>query len=270
MKRLYELLTCVLFGCAGGSGDSATPSGHPSVDYDIVYVRYPRAGDFTNVGMPAGEKPYHISGGADLMLLHPDGSDEILVDCDETQTVLDPTISFDGQWVYYVKLSGLVPTESIHKQQGAGFIYKMRLDGSVQEIQLTDGSSGFETGKLAGNGAADEAALTARFGFRDLAPAPLPGGKILLLSNREAIVTKDQKLGGSTGSPHETASQLYVMDDHDGSHPNLNLRLIGHSGVHTAQHPIVLRDGRIMYTTWDDAGVQETYGSATLFVCDMC
>src|SRR5207245_206915 len=54
----------------------------PSVkyDYDIVYVRAHRAGDtthqsfYTEIARPVFMKP-----GADLMLLHPDGSEEVLV-----------------------------------------------------------------------------------------------------------------------------------------------------------------------------------------------
>src|ERR1051325_802320 len=49
-------------------------------DYDIVYVRAPRAGDkvhkrfYTDFSQPVTMEP-----GADLMLLHPDGSEEQLV-----------------------------------------------------------------------------------------------------------------------------------------------------------------------------------------------
>src|SRR6266487_3062228 len=50
------------------------------LDYDIVYVRAPRAGDrvhkrfFTDFSSPVTMEP-----GADLMLIHPDGSEELLV-----------------------------------------------------------------------------------------------------------------------------------------------------------------------------------------------
>src|SRR6516165_10082978 len=48
-------------------------------DYDIVYVRAPRKGDkgrtrWTEIAHPALMDP-----GADLMLLHPDGKEEVLV-----------------------------------------------------------------------------------------------------------------------------------------------------------------------------------------------
>ena len=50
-------------------------------DYDIVYVRAKRAGDeihkrfYTDFSQPVTMEP-----GADLMLLHPDGSEEVLVE----------------------------------------------------------------------------------------------------------------------------------------------------------------------------------------------
>ena len=57
-------------------------------DYDIVYVRAPRAGDevhkrfYTDFSAPITMEP-----GADLMLLRPDGSEELLVK--------------GGRWEYY-------------------------------------------------------------------------------------------------------------------------------------------------------------------------
>ena len=38
--------------------------------------------------------------GADLMLLHPDGTEEVLVGGGQG-SVTDPMVSFDGEWVYY-------------------------------------------------------------------------------------------------------------------------------------------------------------------------
>src|SRR5689334_6678803 len=76
-------------------------------DYDIVYVRAPRKGDkvrtvWTEIAHPALMDP-----GADLMLLHPDGSEEVLVPGGENSSVTDPFVSFDGEWVYYSHIRGL-------------------------------------------------------------------------------------------------------------------------------------------------------------------
>src|SRR5688572_1142101 len=78
-------------------------SADPSVryDYDIVYVRAPRAGDekhkrfYTDFSQPVTMEP-----GADLMRLRPDGTEELLV-AGGDGSITDPMVSFDGQWVYY-------------------------------------------------------------------------------------------------------------------------------------------------------------------------
>src|SRR5436190_4394188 len=80
-------------------------------DYDIVYVRARRAGDkvhkrfYTDIATPVTLEP-----GADLMLLHPDGREELLV-AGGDGAVTDPVVSFDGQWVFYTHIPTL---------QGAG------------------------------------------------------------------------------------------------------------------------------------------------------
>src|SRR5688500_5317909 len=75
--------------------------------YDIVYVRPDRAGDevhmryHTDVSQLVTMEP-----GADLMLLHPDGSEELLVE-GGNGSITDPMISFAGEWVYYSYLYDL-------------------------------------------------------------------------------------------------------------------------------------------------------------------
>jgi len=71
------------------------------VDYDIVYIRQLRLGDNINTLWPEVFHPARLDAGADLILLHPDGSEEILVDCDVC-SVTDPFVSFDAQWFFLV------------------------------------------------------------------------------------------------------------------------------------------------------------------------
>jgi hypothetical protein len=71
------------------------------VDYDIVYVRAPRFGDSNNSLWPEVFHPARLDPGADLMLLHSDGTEEKLV-TGGLGSVSDPFISFDGRWCYYV------------------------------------------------------------------------------------------------------------------------------------------------------------------------
>ena len=49
------------------------------LDYDIVYVRAPRKGDAVGTNWTEISNPVYMDPGADLMLLHPDGSEEVLV-----------------------------------------------------------------------------------------------------------------------------------------------------------------------------------------------
>src|SRR5215510_10216660 len=75
-------------------------------DYDIVYVRAPRtAKDRTGkerlaMVWPDASEPFNIRASTDLMLLHPDGKDELLV-AGAPGAIADPYVSFDAQWVYY-------------------------------------------------------------------------------------------------------------------------------------------------------------------------
>ena len=72
----------------------------PQVNYDIVYVRQERFGDQTFTWWPEVFHPARLDAGADLMLLHADGSEEVLVD-GGIGGVTDPVVSFDGQSVYF-------------------------------------------------------------------------------------------------------------------------------------------------------------------------
>src|SRR5690606_3197266 len=121
------------------------------VDYDIVYVKQPRFGDVVNTIWPEIAHPGRIDYGADLMLLHPDGSEETLVDC-EVCSVTDPVISFDAQWVYYSLFHDVSPG-NLNTQRGrlpyhGADIFRMHLQ-TRQIQQLTHGEFTPNTG--AGN-----------------------------------------------------------------------------------------------------------------------
>src|SRR5215212_6254050 len=77
-------------------------------DYDIVYVRAPRTapgkGGKEQIAMvwPDASQPFQIRASTDLMLLHPDGKDEVLV-AGAPGAIADPYVSFDAKWVYYTR-----------------------------------------------------------------------------------------------------------------------------------------------------------------------
>lgn len=285
--RLFWLLLLSLSVAAllysAPSANAATPQS-VGIDYDIVYVRYPRRGDNITIELPDGENPYSIIPGADLVLLRPDGSEEILVDCrvegeesiaggEANCSVQDPMISFDGNWVYYAKYEamGVIPANKFSTAwrtlTANSLLFKMALNvpaNQRQEIQLTTVGNGFATDKLAGNDASD---AINNFGIRDLGVTPLADGRLLFTSNRDAVVSYRQGVKGSVSNVSgATVSQIYIMDDHDGSTPNKNLHLVGHGNLNHIQHPVMLKDGRVLFTNWDDAGLRAEYATATLYI----
>ncbi len=94
-------------------------------DYDIVYVRTPRKGNAPHSSRwPDASLPLNVDAGGDLMLLHPDGSEERLV-AGGKGSVTDPFVSFDGEWVYYSLFSDLKDRNS--KGGAAADIYKVHV-----------------------------------------------------------------------------------------------------------------------------------------------
>src|SRR5215813_12140153 len=107
------LLTGSLAGKPGGKGpfnvEVPKVSTDPTIkyDYDIVYVRTPRKDNAPHSSRwPDASLPLNVDAGGDLMLLHPDGSEELLV-AGGKGSVTDPYVSFDGEWVYYAQLEDL-------------------------------------------------------------------------------------------------------------------------------------------------------------------
>src|SRR5437879_4886028 len=73
-------------------------------DYDIVYVRAPRfvkgkdGKDHQAQVWPDAGTPHSLKASTDLMLLHPDGSEEMLV-AGGQGAIADPYVSVDANWV---------------------------------------------------------------------------------------------------------------------------------------------------------------------------
>jgi hypothetical protein len=214
-------------------------------DYDIVYVRGKRAGDkvhkrfYTDIATPVTLEP-----GADLMLLHPDGSEELLV-AGGDGAVTDPVVSFDGEWVFYTLIHTLKGAGPWQPPLKGADIYKMHVK-SRRIVRLThqewtpnlgaaDWSRDFRTA------AKDRTHLG--YGVLNFGAYPLPGGKLVFTSNRNAFRPP-------RGYPR-VALQLFVMDD-DGK----NVEQIGHLNLAGALHPVVLRDGRIIFSSLESQGIR--------------
>ena len=214
-------------------------------DYDIVYVRAPRRGDKGRTFWTEIAHPAIMDAGADLMLLHPDGSEEVLVAGGEDSSITDPFVSLDGQSVYYVHLRGLKGT-SQHGQSpfGGADIYRIHVK-SRKTVRLT------QQVYTPNTGAADWSSDCRKnepgknhlhYGVLNMGPCPLPGGKLVFVSNRNAFRAPKHP------SP---CLQLFVMDE-DGS----NVECIGHLNLGMALHPVVLKDGRIIFSSLESQGLR--------------
>jgi hypothetical protein len=207
-------------------------------DYDIVYVRAPRHGDEARTKWAEFSDPTRMEPGADLMLLHPDGTEELLVS-GKDGSVMDPYVSFDGQSVYFAKFLDAKHTGSD--------LYRLHVP-TRKLVRLTDQTFTPNTG--AANWAKDyrtpEKGKTAlSYGVFNLGPCPVPGGKVAFTSNRNAFVPP-------RGYPKITL-QLFVMDD-DGS----NVEQIGHLNVACALHPVILKDGRLLFSSLESQGAHNS------------
>ncbi|MBI1832465.1 MAG: hypothetical protein HYR84_13560 [Planctomycetes bacterium] len=148
-------------------------------DYDIVYVRAPRLDKdkgrdgkerAAHVWPNAGE-PTSMRSPTDLMLLHPDGSEHILV-AGGKGAIADPYVSFDAQWVYYSYFHDVTG-------HGGADVYKAHVK-SRKVVRLTQQQWTPNTG------VADAKKLPAR-GVYNMHPCPLPGGRIAFTSDRDRI-----------------------------------------------------------------------------------
>jgi hypothetical protein len=202
-------------------------------DFDIVYVRAPRKSPdgrsrWAEVGDPRTMEP-----GADLVLLHPDGTEEILVPVSEKESIADPQVSFDGKSVFFAKMHDALG----HK--GAD-IYKVEV-ATKKVTRLTQQQFTPNTG------AADWSKTPLpSWGVYNLGPCPLPGGRLAFVSDRNAF-----RASNPGYAPNALALQLFVMDE-DGA----NVECIGHLNLGMALHPVTLRDGRIMFSSLESQGLR--------------
>src|SRR5205085_1458890 len=91
-----------------------------------VYVRGLRRGDKVGSAWAEISNPLFMDPGADLMLLHPDGKDEVLVAAGHG-SVADPAVSFDGEWVYYTLFHDLRGASITDTSANGADIYKIHV-----------------------------------------------------------------------------------------------------------------------------------------------
>ena len=190
---------------------------------------------------PDAGEPTNLRASTDLMLLHPDGSEEVLV-AGGKGAIADPFVSFDGEWVYYAYFHDAQrrPRRRRHLQgprqdaQGrppdaAGVHAEHRRRRLVEDCRRPNGKAASTTSD----------------------PCPLPGGRLVFVSNRNGFKAP-------RGYAPTIALQLFVMDD-DGN----NVERIGHLNLGLALHPVILKDGRIMFSSLEVAGAAQPPAGAS-------
>lgn len=216
-------------------------------DYDIVYVRSPRGGDADHSLWSEIAHPALMDPAADLVLLHPDGTEDILVEGGADGAITDPMVSLDGEWVFYSHVRGLRGTSQHGKfPEGGADIFKINLK-SREIVRLTEQRYTPNTG--AADWASDfrsveEGKTRIEHGVLNMGPCPLPGGRIVFTSSRDGFIPPKHP------SPSQ---QLFVMDD-DGK----NVEKIGYLNIGMALHPVVLKDGRIMFSSLESQGLRSS------------
>ncbi|MCB9879575.1 MAG: hypothetical protein H6835_18425 [Planctomycetes bacterium] len=262
MLRINLLVTCLLgasFATAQGLQvephrprrvDVHVPdvAADPSItiDYDIVCLRVPRRGDDEQVSWPEAYAPTCVEPGTDLVVVHPDGVIETLVEAAEHEAVADPSVSFDGEWVFYALFEGVERRDSGLCYGARADVWKVRV-ANRERVRLTHQEYTPNTGAV--DAAHRERAVL------NLGPVEAPGGWVVFTSDRNGFVpprTYTRVRDRGDDSPELTTMQLFRMRS-DGR----DAETIGHLNVNDAMHPTLLRDGRVMFGSFENAGLRD-------------
>jgi hydrazine synthase alpha subunit-like protein len=255
LKKVLFILLSGLFAFLLVAPPAAFRSAAQSLaplDYDIVYVRAPRPGGNVNTFWPDAITPLMPEPGADLMLLHPNGTEEVLFSAGGDGTVIDPYISYDARSAVF---SFFHNARNVNPQRGVNGENALSYDGAdIYRIDLVTRSvtrlTFQEFTPNTGNGADFDCSRPftncPRVGVFNTGPAFLPNGRIVFTSTRDNFVPNKMTNGG------QRAMQLWVMDG-DGK----NTQPIGFLNVSSAIHPFVLRDGRVVFTSWENMGARD-------------
>jgi uncharacterized protein (TIGR03382 family) len=183
----------------------------------------------------------------DLVLREADGSERVLYDCSSTSSdaascaAMDPAVSFDGRTIAFAVFRG--PLEQVSENVDPRVI-DPGASGSGMWIDLPNRVIAAERASLhlvdVATGVVTE--LPSIEGHFDTGPAFLPNGRIVFTSTRDDHRTT---IVFGTGGAGSRGVRLYTVDP-DGR----NLDLAGHHSIGVEEHPFVLRDGRVAYSSW--------------------
>lgn len=260
---LRLLLCLLLLPFAAARADSVNP-----LPYDLVYVRAPYYGpDYDptrpndgNSVWPDTVRPLIPDPGATLMRLRSNGQRELLFPLPQHRALLDtpaakplsvgsvsdPNVSFDGRRVVFAWYHDLSP--EVRNTQRGGL---SRAGADLYELDVVSGAlrrlTRQEFTPNTGNGADFSVANNhPRIGVFNTGPTYAPRGRIVFTSTRNALLPPKQADSG------QRVLQLFAMDE-DGA----NVEQIGHFNLGMALHPQVMRDGRILFSSWEMQGLRD-------------
>src|SRR5262249_50540528 len=133
--------------------------------------------------------PLVMNPGADLMLLHPDGKEEVLV-VGGKGSVTDPFVSYDGEWVYYSLFHDLTNFRGGNAPSAAD-IYKIHVP-TRKIVRLTNGGFTPNTGTARWSKdylTPEPGKTTMPYPVCNMGPCPLPGGRVIFTSNRNGFMS---------------------------------------------------------------------------------
>lgn len=248
MRFIIGFVLLVIFSIYAAPVFAALP-----VPYDLIYVRSPRYGDTTNIKWFEVFHPINFEPGTDLMLLRQDGTEEVLVPGGVDGVVADPVVSFDAQWVYYAHFPNVrLINGQLNLPVTGSDLYKIHVQ-TREIVRLTFSEWTPTTGIAHWMSPAEGSYTTSRppagknslgYGVFNTGAAPLPGGKVMFTSSRNGLLP--------TKGYTRPNFQLFVLDETTGI-----VDQIGYLNLGSALHPVVMTDGRVMFSSYESQGLRD-------------
>ncbi|VAW42191.1 hypothetical protein MNBD_GAMMA01-1589 [hydrothermal vent metagenome] len=204
-----------------------------------------------------------FSAPCDLMLRAADGTETVLYDCSTTSTVenacaaLDASVSFDANTVAFSVFRGSLYNPGISRLNGRILDHDAD-DATVIQIFSPPGSTGTKVllpnKRLESTGAhlhtVDVATGTVSAmpfvdDIYDSGPTFISENRLAFTSNRDGHRSTLVFRSGSAA----VGTRIWTIDI-DGSNPDL----ASHHSLSQEQHPIMLKDGRLAYSSWQIFG----------------
>ncbi len=194
-----------------------------------------------------------FSAPCDLMYRDAQGAERVLYDCSTTSTAgnacaaLDPAVSFDGKTIAFSVFRGTLESHSLRVRhdvidESADPEYTGYIDTPNKKLKTTGAhlhTVDVATGSLSFKPFEQD--------IYDSGPAFLVNGRLAFTSNRDKHTTT--VIWRSSGS--KVGTRIWSIDLNW-----KNLDLASHHSLSQEQHPYLLKNGRLAYSSWQVLGAQ--------------